>query len=54
MRESVYPGVKYVTSSRAEKFCSFIVGYNYQRGSLVLPSDLGNEFFAKFSYLLHF
>ncbi len=33
---------------------AFIVGYNYQRGSPVQPGDLGNEFFAKFSYLLHF
>ncbi len=33
---------------------AFIVGYNYQRGSPVLASDLGNEFFAKFSYLFHF
>jgi len=33
---------------------AFIVGYNYQRGSPLQPGDLGNEFFAKFSYLFHF
>lgn len=33
---------------------AFLVGYNYQRGSPVLASNLGNEFFAKFSYLFHF
>jgi hypothetical protein len=33
---------------------AFIVGYNYQRGAPVLPRDLGNEFFAKLSYLFHF
>jgi hypothetical protein len=31
-----------------------IVGYNYQRSSPALPSNLGNEFFVKLSYLLHF
>jgi hypothetical protein len=31
-----------------------IVGYNYQRGSPARPRDLGNEFFVKLSYLLHF
>ncbi len=33
---------------------ALIIGYNYQRGAPVLASDLGNEFFAKFSYLFHF
>jgi len=33
---------------------ALIVGYNYQRGAPLLPGDLGNEFFAKFSYLFHF
>ncbi len=33
---------------------ALILGYNYQRGAPVLPSNLGNEFFAKFSYLFHF
>jgi len=33
---------------------AFLVGYNYQRGSPLQPADLGNEFFAKFSYLFHF
>lgn len=45
---------------------AFIVGYNYQRSGDVIRSspvpplsprrfgDLGNEFFAKFSYLFHF
>ena len=33
---------------------AFIIGYNYQRGSPLQPGDLGNEFFAKFSYLFHF
>jgi hypothetical protein len=31
-----------------------IVGYNYQRRTPGLPGDLGNEFFAKLSYLFHF
>ena len=31
-----------------------IVGYNYQRGAPARPGDLGNEFFAKFSYLFRF
>lgn len=41
---------------------AFIVGYNYQRHQKTSPlldpflrsNDLGNEFFAKFSYLFHF
>lgn len=31
-----------------------IVGYNYQKHGPSMPGDLGNEFFAKFSYLLQF
>ena len=31
-----------------------IIGYNYQRGAPTRPGDLGNEFFAKFSYLFRF
>jgi hypothetical protein len=31
-----------------------IVGYNYQKGAPGRPGDLGNEFFAKFSYLFQF
>jgi hypothetical protein len=31
-----------------------IVGYNYQKRAPGFPGDLGNEFFAKFSYLFQF
>jgi hypothetical protein len=31
-----------------------IVGYNYQKQAPGRPGDLGNEFFAKFSYLFQF
>jgi len=33
---------------------ALIVGYNHQRRSPAEPSNLGNEFFVKFSYLFHF
>ncbi len=33
---------------------NFVLGYNYQRRSPGTPSDLGNEFFLKFSYLFQF
>ncbi|MBI3406674.1 MAG: carbohydrate binding family 9 domain-containing protein [Acidobacteria bacterium] len=31
-----------------------IAGYNYQKHGPTIPGDLGNEFFAKFSYLIQF
>ncbi len=33
---------------------NFVLGYNYQRESPGRPSDLGNEFFVKLSYLFQF
>jgi len=33
---------------------ALIVGYNYQKRAPGRPGDLGNEFFAKFSYLFQF
>lgn len=33
---------------------AFLVGYNYQKRAPGRPGDLGNEFFAKFSYLFQF
>ncbi len=33
---------------------SAIAGYNYQKRGPIQPGDLGNEFFAKFSYLFQF